>query len=44
MNSNWGNQKQIKSIFFCLFQSFWNVHKRNFTLIPWADPKLLGQK
>ena len=36
-----GNQK---SKFFCRFKSLWNVHKPNFRLIPWATPKLLGQK
>jgi len=35
---------QPKVIFFYLFKSWWNVHKPNFTLIPWATTKLLGQK
>ena len=29
---------------FLLFQSLWNAHKLNFTLITWGNPKLLGQK
>jgi len=39
-----GNQKSIKSKFFCRFGSSWNVHKPNFTLILWGNPKLLGKK
>jgi len=34
----------MKSKFFCRFESSWNVHKPNFTLIPWGNPKLLRQK
>jgi len=34
----------MKSKLFGLFQSLWNVHKPNFTLIPWGNPKLLGQQ
>jgi len=33
-----GNQKSIKSKFFCLFKSLWNVHKPNFMPTPWATP------
>jgi len=40
----WGNQMPIKSKFFCSFESSWNVHKPNLTLIPCGNPKLLGQK
>jgi len=36
--------KSQKSNIFCHFQSLWNVHKPNFTLVPWGYPKLLGRK
>ena len=39
-----GQPKVNKVKVFCYFKSLWNVHKPNFTLIPWATPKLLGQK
>ena len=41
---HYGNQKSIKSKFFCRFESSSNIHETNFTLIPWGNPKLLGQK
>ena len=41
---NLGNQKSMKSKYSCSFESSWNVHKSNFTLIQWGNPKLLGQK
>ena len=41
---DYGNQKSINSKFFCCFESSCNAHKPNFTLIPWGNPKLLGQK
>jgi len=39
-----GQPKANKVKIFCLFKSLWNVQKPNFTLIPCAAPKLLGQK
>jgi len=39
-----GQPKVIKlNIFSAFFESLWNVHKQNFTLILSATPKLLGQ-
>jgi len=35
-----GQTKSLKSKFFCLLKTLWNVHRPNFTLIPWATPKL----
>jgi len=37
-------ESQSSQKIFCLFQSLWNDHKPNFTLIPWGNLKLLGQK
>jgi len=37
-------KSQSSQKIFCLFYSLWYVHKPNFILIPWATPKLLGQK
>ena len=39
-----GQPKVNKVKFFLPFETLWNVHKPNFTLIPWGNPKLLGQK
>ena len=36
--------KANKVKIFLSFEKLLNVHKPNFTLIPWATPKLLGQK
>ena len=44
MDYDQGNQKSIKPKFLCRFESLCNVHKPIFTLIPWGNPKLLGQK